>query len=124
MLVLAALFMVYVGSYAALSACGGWYWSQTGELRYGFGFAVTDVERWFPAWAHWEPFKEVGGNETSRGNVLGYIYSPLIRLDRAWVHPDREVIPATRPTSWHNGEQISPKRDAVSGVFMSDYGVR
>jgi hypothetical protein len=98
-LMLAAPLVVYVGSYIILSARGGWYWSQTGKLRYDFGFAASDVERWFPAWAHWEPFRDIYGRDTSRGDLQGYIYSPLIRLDRAWVHPDREVFPATRPAS-------------------------
>src|SRR5438045_1903486 len=82
----------YCGSYIALSAHGGWYFSQTGKLRYDFGFAISDVERWFRAWAQWEPFRDVYGNDNSRGNVQGYLYSPLIRIDRAWVHPDRPIF--------------------------------
>lgn len=95
----AALPVIYVGSYVVLSACGEWRWSQTGRLRYDFGLAVTDVERWFPRWAYWEPFKDVYGNDTSRGNLQGYIYSPLIRLDRAWIHPDRAVSADVSPGS-------------------------
>ena len=98
-LVLAALLVVYVGSYVVLSARGDWYWSQTGKLRYDFGFAVSDVERWFPARAHWEPFRDIHGDDTSRGDLPGYLFSPLIRIDRAWIHPDRQVFPATRPAS-------------------------
>src|SRR5258706_7291802 len=97
LLAVGALLVIYVCSYLILSAQGGWQWSQTGKLRYGFGFAVSDVERWFPAWAHWEPFIDVYGDDTSRGDLQGYIYSPLIRLDRAWMHPDRQLVPLTAP---------------------------
>src|SRR5688572_9451061 len=90
-LAVAALLVAYVGSYAALSAAGNWYWSQTGQLRFNGGLAVSDVVRWQPAWARWEPFQNIDGENTSRGNLPGYFYSPLIRLDRAWMHPDRPL---------------------------------
>lgn len=97
------LLLVYVGSYVALSACGGWYWAQTGRVRYTFGLAMTDAVRWHPAWARWEPFRDVRDRDTSRGNLAGYLYSPLIRLDRAWVHRDHELFaeskPATQPAA-------------------------
>ena len=89
---ISALLIVYVASYAVMSALGGWHWSQTGKLRYGFGFPVTDVIRWKPAGLTWEPFRNVAGDDTSRGNPQGYLYSPLIRIDRAWFHPDRPIF--------------------------------
>jgi hypothetical protein len=70
------LLLSYLGSYLALAANGGWYWSQTGKLRYSFGFSVTDVERWFPAWAHWEPFCDIHGEEISRGDLQGFFVRP------------------------------------------------
>ncbi len=82
--------VAYVGSYVVMSAFGGWHASQSGKLRYDFGFSVTDVVRWQPAGAWWEPFRDVAGKDTSRGNVTGYLYSPLIRLDRRWIHRDQE----------------------------------
>lgn len=95
---LAALPVVYVGSYVALAAGGAWTWSQTGKRRPSpTALSVADVQRWQPRWARWEPFRDVYGQDTSRGNALGYVYSPLIRLDRAWLHADRELFPATRP---------------------------
>ncbi len=92
LLVCLSLLIGYVVTYVALSAAGGWRYSQTGRLRYAFGFAASDVIRWQPAWAWWEPFRDVSGHDTSRGNLQGYIFSPLIRLDRRWFHPDREVF--------------------------------
>jgi hypothetical protein len=91
-LAIAALLVAYIGSYICLAFRGQWYWSQNGEHRYTFGLAASDVERWFPAWAHWEPFRDVYGNSTSRGDLSGYFYSPLIRLDRKWFHHDRIIF--------------------------------
>ena len=92
--------LAYVGSYVAFSARGGYHASQTGKLRYSFGLSVTDVWHWQPRFMSWEPFRDVGGNDTSRGDLLGYLYSPLIRVDRAWRHPSQylsELPAATRP---------------------------
>jgi hypothetical protein len=87
----------YVASYVVLASRGDWHASQSGRLRYSFGFAVTDIVRWQPACADWEPFRDVYGHDASRGNVLGFFYSPLIRIDRAWFHPDRQLFTKTAP---------------------------
>ena len=97
-----ALAILYVGSYAILSVRGEYVWSQTGKLRYNFGLSVTDIVIWDPAAAHWEPFRDIHGNDTSRGELVGYFYSPLIRLDRKWWHPSHELFtdePTTAPSS-------------------------
>ncbi len=97
--ILAVWLAAYVGSYIAFSAAGGWYWSQTGtRRRYDLGLAISDVVRWHPAWLRWEPFCDIYGQATSRGNLPGYLYSPLIRLDRRWFHPDRNGLPEDPPT--------------------------
>ena len=85
-LILSALTVVYVGSYAALSAAGDYQASQTGRLRYFGGLSVTDVYHWQPKLGYWEPFHNIYGRDTSRGDLPGYLYSPLIRLDRACWH--------------------------------------
>jgi hypothetical protein len=87
----------YVGSYAVMSAAGDYQASQSGRLRYVTGPAVTDVYHWQPAMAYWQPFRDIRGNDTSHGNLLGYVYSPLIRLDRKWRHPSVYIFdePAT-----------------------------
>ena len=92
------LAILYVGSYAVLAAGGDYFWSQSGKMRYAFGPAATDAEIWQPAHAWWEPFHDIYGNDTSRGNLLGLFYSPLIRLDRAWRHPTRDVFAEDRAT--------------------------
>jgi len=92
--------LVYIGSYVALSAVGDYRASQTGKLRYFGGLSVTDVYHWQPRFMWWEPFRDVSGKDTSRGDVLGWFFSPLIRVDRAWRYPSQylsEMSAATRP---------------------------
>jgi hypothetical protein len=81
--------VAYLSSYAILRSFGRYHWSQSGKLRYndGAGLSVTDVEIWHPRWAYWEPFRNIYGKDGSRGNVPGYFYSPLIRMDRHFFHP-------------------------------------
>jgi hypothetical protein len=86
-----AVLFCYVASYLCMSAAGQWTFSQTGMRRYSFGLSVSDIIRWQPAVAYWEPFHDIGGAQTSRGNLIGYLYSPLIRVDRAFVHRDKPV---------------------------------
>jgi hypothetical protein len=94
------LAVAYVGSYVALSAAGDYRPSQSGKLRYFGGLSVTDCDHWQPKFMWWEPFRDVSGKDASRGDILGYFYSPLIRVDRAWRHPSHylsEMSPATPP---------------------------
>ncbi len=98
----ACALLLYLGSYAALSTAGEYRASQTGRLRYFGGLSVTDVYHWQPAFAEWEPFRDVTGRETSRGDLLGYLYSPLIRIARGWRRSSQywfEASAATRPAS-------------------------
>jgi len=78
--------------YAALAFNGQYDWSQSGHLRYGGGLSVTDRVVWNPRLTWWEPFRDVTGQDTTRGNLLGYLYSPLISLNRQWVHPTQVLF--------------------------------
>lgn len=101
--VTASLLVLYIGTYIALSASGEYRASQTGRLRWlPGGLSVTDVEHWQPAHAEWAPFRDVNERDTIRGNLLGFLYSPLIRIDRAWCHPSHyafELSTTTRPAA-------------------------
>ncbi len=100
LVIAACLLLAYVGSYVPFSAVGDYRASQTGKLRYFNGLSVTDVYHWQPRFMWWEPFHDVYGKDTSRGDPLGYFYSPLIRIDRAWRHPSQHLFEesaATRP---------------------------
>ena len=101
LVIAAGLVLAYVGSYVGLSVAGDYRASQTGMRRYVSGLSVTDVYHWMPRFMWWEPFRDVSGADTSRGDALGYFYSPLIRVDRAWRHRSIDLFemaaPATRP---------------------------
>jgi len=87
-----ALFILgglYVCSYVAMSAAGGYSYSQSGRVRYnaGQGLSVSDLVMWHPKWTWYQnEFVDVSGKISSRGNTLGYLYSPLIILDRKVIH--------------------------------------
>ena len=91
---LAALGVVlfYVGSYCCLSASGGYCFGQSGRVRYGFGLSVSDISIWHPKFLYWQRFTNVRGAKTTHGNILGYVYCPLIALDRWLVHPTEQLI--------------------------------
>lgn len=96
-IVCGALLLLYIASYVVLSAMGSYRWSQSGRLRYSFGLSVTDIEIWSPRGMTWEPFRNIYGADTTRGDLLGYLYSPLIALDRAWLHPTIKIFEQGNP---------------------------
>ncbi|MGC1274388.1 MAG: hypothetical protein WBC44_11830 [Planctomycetaceae bacterium] len=83
LLVVLLMMATYFNSYIVLSMLGDYYWSYSGRTGYVFGLSAPDRIIWHPRFAYWEPLR-------SRGNLSGYLYSPLIRLDRAWWHPTIE----------------------------------
>ena len=82
----------YVVIYVVLAVNGQYCWSRSGRLRYDAGISVTDRVVWNPLYLCWEPFRDVTGQDTTRGNLLGYLYSPLISLNRQWVHPTQVLF--------------------------------
>ena len=84
--------LLYVGSYSCLSASGGYYYGQSGRVRYGFGLSVSDISIWQPRFLRWQRFTNVRGEKTTRGNFLGYVFCPLIVVDRWFVHPTSQLI--------------------------------
>lgn len=91
----------YVVSYAALSADGKYYFGRSGTLRSSFGLSVSDRSIWFPKSLYFERHVDINGKHTSRGSVLGYYFSPLIIVDRAWVHPTDDFFADTSPSTKH-----------------------
>ena len=89
----AAFLLIYLVSYIPLSLAGGYYWSQTGDRRWNYGLAVSDIIVWEPAWCRYQwCFLNIKRERVSRGNSLGYFYSPLILLDRALFHPTTRIM--------------------------------
>lgn len=98
------LFVCYVGIYIILSSLGTYYFNQSGEVRYrSMGLAVSDISTWNPESCRFQyRFKNYSGKYVSRGNDLGYLFAPLIMLDRRFVHPTRVHIEPEVPgeTYW------------------------
>ena len=51
-----------------------------------------DQGLWHAKGVFWQPFRTVEGQDTYQATYLGYFYSPLIRLDRAFVHPTNNYM--------------------------------
>ena len=99
LLTLFAVLLLYVGSYCCLSANGEYYFAESDRFHYQiYGMAVGDINIWHHKFLHWEPCTDFFGEKTTRGNLLGYVYCPMIVLDRGLVHSTKpNTDPATRP---------------------------
>ena len=83
-LALTVLALLYIASFALNSHCGG-YWNKPerdGHDRWSFGLSMHTAVLWQPRFGYWALY---------RSDWLGAFYSPLIRLDRQFVHPTRYV---------------------------------
>ena len=101
--------VVYVGGYGLLAAFGGYRFDQSGRVRYVTGLSVSDIEMWHPALAWYQDdFQKLDGRIVTRGNVLGYAFSPLIRLDRLLVHKTRIHEQVRRAAEQTGGKQAGP----------------
>lgn len=77
----------YVVCYAVLSLLGKWQMVTSGERRYSeTGLGVIDTQEWQPKGLLFRRWKGTDGKLRTEGNLCGYIYSPMIVLDRACVH--------------------------------------
>jgi hypothetical protein len=77
---LAICVFIYVFSYVLNSFFGG-YWlipERDGRDKYSFGLSITDAILWQPRFGH----EALGDLDLS-----GAFYTPLIRLDREFIHP-------------------------------------
>jgi hypothetical protein len=69
----------YVGLFALNSFSGG-YWNKLerdGHDRWSFGLSMHTATLWQPRYGYWALY---------RSDWLGAFYSPLIRLDRRFIH--------------------------------------
>jgi hypothetical protein len=86
------LTVVYIISYLPRRSSEGYQITQTGNLRYETGISVSDFMQWNPVGCWWQSrFNNVDGEVQSRGNILGYFYSPLIAVDRKFNYPDLDI---------------------------------
>lgn len=86
-----ALLALYIATYCALSALGKYQFTPSGRIRFG-DLAISDLQIWQPKSIWFQAdFLDIRGETISRGNFLGYFFSPLISLDRLWVHKTVEI---------------------------------
>lgn len=83
---------VYVGTYCLLSWNGRYWYRPSGEVRYGSGLAAFELAQWSPYGITFECRHGVDGKYITDGGVFGFIYSPLIYVDRRLVHKTRRYI--------------------------------
>lgn len=93
-LVCLLLIAIYVGTYLPRRTEGFYRRTQTGEIRHGqTQLAITDLAQWNPEDCWWQPrFTQVDGTRTHRGNALGFLYAPLIWIDRKVYYSDRRLL--------------------------------
>ena len=77
---------VYLLLYVVLSLTGGYIFTQSGQVRYGGGLSVSDLQQWQPRFTFCQRFRQVDGSWTLRANVLGYVFAPLVLLDQTFIH--------------------------------------
>jgi hypothetical protein len=90
--------ILYIAAYALLSAMGKYEPSQTGQVRWGFGLSVTDVEVWRPKFVHLRVWRGIDGKMQAQANLLGWLFLPLEIADRRWCHPSLPYIPERQNT--------------------------
>ena len=82
---LAVSSIFYVVTYAVNSLSGG-YWLKPvsgGVFVYSSGMSASTAILWQPYYGH---------NSPIRVTPLGWFYYPLIRLDRAFWHPNKDLM--------------------------------
>ena len=85
-------FFLYIGSYIVFSCLGDYVPTQSGEMRYKMGLSVTDIHLWKPKFVYGQLFRTIRGKLTYHGNVLGFIYAPLVIIDQKFCHKTKRIF--------------------------------
>ena len=76
----------YLFSYLSFRGSGNYVIIRSGEVR-PYAFAAADKIIWNPNDTHWQTFKNAYGHYETKGNAKGYIFMPLICIERALFKP-------------------------------------
>jgi hypothetical protein len=91
-----AVVACYFLGYVLNSYFGSYRWTASGHSRRAFGvptlISSLDTKTWFPAIGGFDVYLTIHGQEATRGDLVGYVFSPLIRLDRRYFHRSRRVM--------------------------------
>jgi hypothetical protein len=87
------LILLYVGSYAALSHMGKYGIAASGKLNTPlFSIGIPDSRQWQPKGLRLVVVKNQDGDWNWTGNTAGYIYAPMILLDRKLWHSTEKIF--------------------------------
>jgi hypothetical protein len=84
LLIVAALVALYIGGFV-FNSFGGGYWAKferDGHDVWSSGLSMPTAVLWQPHYGYWSPY---------HSDFIGKLYSPLIQLDRRFVHPTHYV---------------------------------
>lgn len=88
--------LLYLALYALNSTCGEYRVVASGNTRKAFGrptgVSMPDVAHWFPLVGRFDFYKTIHGKVESRGSFFGYLFCPLIHMDRTIWHHSKKVI--------------------------------
>jgi hypothetical protein len=91
--------LLYVASYSILSFNGRYLMRPSGEVRYrSSGMAAFDLFLWHPTAVNWERRRSVSGEFIIDADLLGWLYFPLLAMDRRWVHPTVNIFDSAGKT--------------------------
>ncbi|WP_395752578.1 hypothetical protein [Prosthecobacter sp.] len=108
------LLFCYAGSYA-VNTWGGGYWDRLerdGKDRYGFGLSMPTALLWQPRFGYWTPFSS---------DAIGLFFSPLIRLDRRFVHGTHYATDAGFE-AWMNSRAVDEWHPLFRGRLLEMRG--
>ena len=87
------LLLLYLGIYAALSYNGQYDVAASGKSKVPLiGLNLPDEKQWSPKGLRLSVTKDQSGDWVWAGNTGGYVFSPLILLDRKFWHPTEGIL--------------------------------
>jgi hypothetical protein len=98
---LAALVILYTAVYILLSSIGEYriVKAKPRDFNVGPSDAALDVQIWWPVAAVFQnDYALDGQHRQTRSNLLGLIFSPLITLDRRFIHRSVLIVEGIDPS--------------------------
>lgn len=87
--------LLYLLSYITNSALGRYLVIPSGETRFAFGkptaVSMPDMAIWTPQFGRFESYLTIRGDRAVRATIIGYLFCPLIYLDRRFFHKSFRV---------------------------------
>jgi hypothetical protein len=87
--VLAAYLLVYI----VFSLFGSYAMVQSGKLRYRSGLSISDLFEYMPYAMWYHEMLLIDGSIVIDKDLGGWLYAPLIRLDRYYWHKTIYILP-------------------------------